>query len=535
MKTLSCAVILLLCYVFPAHAQQVYSGCSEPPSTFGNVWYIDPVNGQTAAAGGNGSQAHPWNSLQAVFGTVTGYPVPLLSGVAYRYVPSKGASAVFGKGPGAGPIKPGDEILLMSGNYGDITTSQYNTELANSSFLTIAAAPGQTPVLTSLLVISSTKMAFSGLKVQSLAAAVKSGASLVQVKDQGASYPTSNIVFENMTISSQDDVSGWSQAQWIANARNGFSAASTAGAPDTKCVSMTGSHISNVRFAAMLFANQMVFSGNEIDHFGDDGLDYAASYLSITKNSIHDNNDLGDGNHEDAMQGMAGTLAAGATVNNYISILIDSNTIIRQTDPNLAFPTYLQGIDAFDAEWTFITVTNNVVITSACNGIVYSSIHNSTIANNTVVNDQLVAMAGNCNPVVAVGNSTHEGNSSTYTLVRNNLVSALAVDNLLTGVGANNNVGLSGSGNAVFSWDVNGVAQFYSKPGIYANKNIIDTGGTAEEFQDFDPSTLTYNVMLNSGAQAIGAGATGNPTVDILGDAQTDPPSAGAYSSTAPE
>ena len=73
MKTLSCAVILLLCYVFPAHAQLVPTNCATPPSMFKNVWYIDPVNGATVAAGGKGTQAHPWNSLQAVFSAQTGY------------------------------------------------------------------------------------------------------------------------------------------------------------------------------------------------------------------------------------------------------------------------------------------------------------------------------------------------------------------------------------------------------------------------------------------------------------------------------
>ena len=55
-------------------------------------------------------------------------------------------------------------------------------------------------------------------------------------------------------------------------------------------------------------------------------------------------------------------------MNHFQNVLIDSNLIVRQTDPRLPFPTYLQGIDAFDADWTNVTVTNNVVITSACHG-----------------------------------------------------------------------------------------------------------------------------------------------------------------------
>ena len=71
--------------------------------------------------------------------------------------------------------------------------------------MTIQAAPGQTPVLTSLFVAATNKWVFNGLKVQSLQPAGISGHALVEVKDSGAAFPTSDIVFENMSISSQDN------------------------------------------------------------------------------------------------------------------------------------------------------------------------------------------------------------------------------------------------------------------------------------------------------------------------------------------
>jgi hypothetical protein len=112
-----------------------------------------------------------------------------------------------------------------------------------------------------------------------------------------------------------------------------------------------------------------------------------------------------------------GFLAPGATVNYFQNVLIDSNLVIRQTDPKLSFPTYLQGIDAFDSDWTNVTVTNNVVITSACWGIDFSSIHSSLIANNTVVEDGLFSTPG-CTASVSVGDKTHEGASSSNTVVQ---------------------------------------------------------------------------------------------------------------------
>ena len=529
MKNLGYFVVFLFCLAAPAHAAQVYSGCATPPSTFRHVWYFDPVHGKTQTAGGNGSQASPWNNLAALVQAKSGYTYPLLTTAAYPHAAAPGQPWVVAPGPKAGPIAPGDEILLMSGNYGDLWLNVWNTEIANSAFVTIAAAPGQTPVLTSIFVAGTNYWAFNGLKVQSLMGAAIGGDWLVDIDDFSPTFPTSNIVLENMTISSQDNVAGWSKAQWIANARNAFFVHTTPGTTATKCISVTGSHIANVRTGAGIAANQVVFSNNQIDHFGDDGLDYAASNLSITHNSIHDNLDVGDGNHEDAMQGQAGFLPAGATVNHFQDVLIDSNLIIRQTDPRLPFPTYLQGIDAFDADWTNVTATNNVVITSACHGITFGSVHNSLIANNTVVEDGLVSTPG-CVASINVGGATHEGALSSNTAVRNNLTTRLNVDTRDPGVTADHNVAMC-CGAPEISWYVNGVIQYDSKVGAYTNGNIIDAGGVKSEFVNFNPSTLTYNVLLKSGAQAIGAGtAAGAPTVDILGVKRTAPYTVGAYS-----
>jgi len=67
-----------------ARADQVYQGCAQPGPA-GKVWYLDPVNGKTPAAGGTGSQIAPWNSLQGVlsFRFPPGYTRPLLSSVPY--------------------------------------------------------------------------------------------------------------------------------------------------------------------------------------------------------------------------------------------------------------------------------------------------------------------------------------------------------------------------------------------------------------------------------------------------------------------
>jgi hypothetical protein len=529
MKTLGCVVIMLLTFAVPVRADQVYNGCVTPPSTFRHVWYFDSVHGKTQAAGGNGSQARPWNNLEALVQAQPGYTYPLLTTAAYPHVVTSGQPPVVAPGPNAGPIAPGDEILLMSGNYGNLWLNVWNTEIANSAFVTIAAFPGQTPVLTSLFIAGTNAWAFNGLKVQSLLSAAIAGYALIDIDDYSPTFPTSDIVLENMTISSQDNVAGWSQAQWVANARNGLFFHSTPGTTATKCISVTGSHISNVRNGAAIAAPRVAFSNNQIDHFGDDGVDYAASNLAITHNTIRDNLNVGDSNHEDAMQGQAGFLPAGATVNYFQNVLIDSNLILHKTDPQLQPPflTYLQGIDAFDADWTNVTVTNNVVVTSACNGITFSSIHNSLIANNTVVEDGLFATPG-CVAAISVGGKTHQGLVSTNTAIRNNLASRLSIDTRDSGVVADHNVAMCCAGPEI-SWYVNGIIQYNSTVGPYPNGNIIDNGGAKSEFVNFNPSALTYTVMLKSGAQAIGAGAAAGAPLDMLGYVRATPYTAGAY------
>ena len=116
---------------------------------------------------------------------------------------------------------------------------------------------------------------------------------------------------------------------------------------------------------------------NEVDHFGDDGLDFGANNIAITHNYVHDNFDRGDGNHEDAFQGVVARIGAGVPYNAYSNILIDSNKIVRQTDPTIPFPTYLQGIVVFDEDWTNMTVTNNAIVTQLLLGDHHTKHHNS--------------------------------------------------------------------------------------------------------------------------------------------------------------
>ena len=96
----------------------------------------------------------------------------------------------------------------------------------------------------------------------------------------------------------------------------------TAGTPWTTCIALENSHLHDLAAAGQLSGNNSLMTGNEVDHFGDDGLDYGANNIALTNNYIHDNFDRGDGNHEDGMQGIIALLGAGVPYNAYSNILI---------------------------------------------------------------------------------------------------------------------------------------------------------------------------------------------------------------------
>jgi hypothetical protein len=398
------------------------------------------------------------------------------------------------------------------------------------------------PVFSVLALTSTNKWVFKGIKVQSLSGTNKNTLSLVTIGDQGSAHRTSDIILENMQLSTADSMDGWTKPQWVAQARSGFREVGSAGdgtngEPYTTCISITGSHIQNVRFGAVIAGNNSLFSLNEMDHFGDDGIDYAASNISITHNYIHDNMDIGDGNHEDAMQGQNGSVPRGVAFNAFSNILIDSNLVIRQTDAQLPFPAYLQGIDAFDEDWTNLTVTNNAVVTSACWGIGYASVHHGKIINNTMLDDGSDIGTKNgagkivCRPSITVGDKTHEGLASNDVIIRNNIANKLAIDNRNPNMTMDHNICLNINAGCQILTYVNGQPNFgVYKPGEYGDHNIIERRGAAGMFVSFDPVKFVFDLRLRPDTIAIGAGDPAEaPPVDITGAPRKGSIDLGAY------
>jgi hypothetical protein len=428
-------------------------------------------------------------------------------------------------------VQPGDEILLMSGQYGDVSIGAYAVRVTNSAFVTIAAAPGQTPVFSTLATLASSYFMFSGIKVQSLGSGRRA---LINIGDNGATSPTSNIVLYDLNVSAADPsvYATWTEAQWAANTTVGINALGSDNGANANCIAIVNSHITANHFGIGAFGNSMLITGNEIDRFGDDGIDYGASNLLMTKNYIHDPMNWKIGAHMDGMQGYLDRAVPPGVSKTFKNVVIDSNRVIRQADPKLPFSTDLQGIDAFDGDWANLTVTNNVVVTSACWGIGFASVHGGKIINNTAVSDGLVPTAGGCKPLVSIGDKTHDGLPSNDAIIRNNIANGLNIYNVNPNMTMDHNICLTIDGRCSIITYLNGKPNWgVSKPGQYGDHNVIVAGrGAAGEFVKFDPANLVFDLRLRSGARAIGAGNPADaPPVDITGAPRGDRIDAGAY------
>jgi parallel beta-helix repeat protein len=430
-----------------ASAGTVYTGCAAP-TTPKHVYYSDPVNGSMA---NDGSQAHPWGSLSAMV-------------AAGKLPPTTGATVVSG-----------DQIILLSGDHGSLSLNN----AVNSDFISIQAAPGQTPVLGGITIYGGSHWAFSGLTIQNL----NNGGYTFGVR-----YSGDNFVFANGTILSQPDVSTWTQADWRQKALyygvNG----------QGNCLAITNNTMRNVKFAVGVGGSNVLVRGNTIDHFGDDGIDFAQgtdagtiSNIELSRNIITNNLDIGDDNHNDGMQGW---VLNGTTGTN---VLIDSNLVIAQTDPTLPWASTMQGISEFDGAWDGIQIINNVVIATAYHGIALYGAHNSTIINNTVFGN-FVAANGDVNETW-IGVFDRSGSPPVNVVVRNNISSLYSL------VGT----------------------------GVTADHNVLTTNPQTN-FVQFNRTTFQYDLHPAPGSAQLGYGSTQlAPAYDITGAQRVPTVTAGAY------
>jgi hypothetical protein len=169
-------------------------------------------------------------------------------------------------------------------------------------------------------------------------------------------------------------------------------------------------------------------------------------------------------------------------------------------------------------------------VTSACWGILYSSVHASRIVNNTVLADGLLPQPGNCRPSVTAGDKTHEGPSSNDVIIRNNIANTLNIYNVDPNMTMDHNICLAIDRKCqIVTWTNEKPVWGTYKPGMYGD-NRIDGRGASGMFVTFDPSKFAYDLRLRPDATAIGAGNSAEaPMVDFTGAQRGSRIDIGAY------
>jgi len=517
-----------------AFGYQIPEGCAAPPSAYAREFYVDPQNGSMT---NDGSAAYPWSTLEAVTNAgliaTQAYPKPYKAGDSL--LPSANARAV---------VHPGDVIYLRSGDHGVVSFKG----AFNTGFITIKAAPRAKPILKQLTMAGGAYWIFDGLTIESLnttgvyatATSRAPDYRLVTLRADGSNGPLENIIFHGNILKSAEDVRSWTQQDWLTKRASGILLNGGYVAGDREeahvggCYAVTDNKLQNIGFGVVATnASRVLISGNSIDYFTDDGIDYGASNMVIAHNVITNSLNDGSGFHRDAMQGQP--YWGEDTVNHDVTFA--DNIVINQTDPRLPFPGCLQGIDTFDGVWRNLKAYNNVVITNVYHGMAFYGVTDLEIVNNTVLTDALPrtchGVAGNTQDGGANTNfvaSTKEvlswitvqkaksGRPSANVVVRNNIASAFNL-NTPSATSDHNLIANAGLARDAFPAD--------SLPAPHVNPKYL--------FVAFEPLAYRYDLHLKKGSPAIGAGSPNlAPSEDVEGVRRVTPIDLGAYARKAP-
>ncbi|MBN9544300.1 MAG: right-handed parallel beta-helix repeat-containing protein [Alphaproteobacteria bacterium] len=280
--------------------------------------------------------------------------------------------------------RPGDTISLMSGDYGDLRIANPNP----GGFITITAAPGQTPKF-SKISIKSSHWRLTGLTVSGYSnyGLYPNGSTahkpLITVGD------SDNIILDHNTVQSQAGQYAWQPE--VSGVASPTAVSQGIYAIQSFCVSIVDNRISNIWDGIAVGGDQngnngkyYLVSDNVIEDFAADGIDHYGSHMRIENNHIFNGHDVCDNKciHMDGIQGWNWNNRPGLLNTD---LVINNNEIVVQTDPKLPMPaTTLQGITIFNGNWDGVRIFNNIVVTNAWHGITIYGARNVTIMNNTV-------------------------------------------------------------------------------------------------------------------------------------------------------
>ena len=314
----------------------------------GNLFYIDPVSGDDDL--GDGSAASPFKSVDHVANNLVACS-------------DQNGTAVNPDGT----VHSGDALLLMDGDHGVLDIrGKYN-----SSWITIAAAPGHNPVLKRVLFRGGSCWRLDALTVRST-----NEGTLPLIKIENSSYfgKPHTFLIENSIIQSASNTDFWTTEDWDSNTSGGIMAMGNN-------ILIRNNTIRNVKEGITLIGNNCIARGNSIRNYTIDGIRIWGNDIKVEDNRIINPAFVYpvESNHYDGIQ----VLDSGFT---FYGLSIRRNRILfNDNNPNLFYPQqYLQGIVSFDSVLYDAVVMNNIVINRHYHGISMWGARDSRIVNNTV-------------------------------------------------------------------------------------------------------------------------------------------------------
>lgn len=302
-----------------------------------------------------------------------------------------------------GNIKPGDRVLLMDGEYGNLKLLRADFDAAVT---VMPENPGRAH-LDSLSIDQSRNLHVVGLSVWPRQAQPKIR-NLVTVGNK-----TRDIKLQDFDIRSREDAPdtymNWTADDWKSEWRvGGVLMHGTNNALLNSKITATGFAITAMGDRAEVRGNHVMgFSGDAMRGLGDGGV--------FAENRI-ENCARVDGNHMDAFQSWSSRKEKGRPLRD---LVLDANTIIEWTGPtDRPVGCRLQGLALFDGPFENVTITNNLIAITAYHGIALFGADNSVVLNNTVV--QPGGKPGGLPWIMITGRK----NQKTNVVVANNIANA---------------------------------------------------------------------------------------------------------------
>jgi hypothetical protein len=314
------------------------------------------------------------------------------------------------------PVRAGDTLWLRTGYHGDLVVA----DAYNSAPITIAAQPGQSPKVRSVLVRSAQNWILRNLSVSPSYAATNQAVTMVSIEDHNWTGPAYDIEVAGCDLFSVPDASSWGVNEWLNLASDGVYVGGAR-------VALHDTHVRNVRFGIGVDGIDARIQRNVVDGFSADGLrglgdNGLFEYNTIKNDYIGDDQ---DDNHDDGFQSWSIGSDGHVGTGEVRGVTLRGNLFINAENPNNPLRGTLQGIGCFDGLFVNWVVENNVVITDHWHGISFYGMRDSRIVNNTVIDINNVSPGP---PWIGVF-AHKDGRPSQNVVVRNNL----ATDYTLTG------------------------------------------------------------------------------------------------------